>query len=173
MAPDKVKDDVVVTLQYTLRLDDGTLVEESEPDDPLVYLHGHENIIPGLEKELAGLRVGDRKSVVVDPEEGYGDYDPEDIGRISKDGLPDEFEPEVGMLVPIIDEEGNEAEVLIIEITDEDLIVDFNHPMAGERLHFDVEITELREATPEELDHGHAHFDDDPMHSPNGHEGDD
>jgi FKBP-type peptidyl-prolyl cis-trans isomerase SlyD len=174
MPPEKIQENAVVTLQYKLRLDDGTLVEESEPDDPLVYLHGHENIIPGLEKELAGMRVGDRKTIVVDPEEGYGDYDPEDIGRISKEGLPDEFDPEVGMLVPIIDEEGNEAEVLIIEITDEDLIVDFNHPMAGERLHFEVEITGIREAEEEELEHGHVHMDDDDdFHSENGHHGDD
>jgi FKBP-type peptidyl-prolyl cis-trans isomerase SlyD len=161
MAPDKVQDNAVVTLQYKLRLDDGTLVEESEPDDPLVYLHGHENIIPGLEKALTGMRVGEHKSVEVDPEEGYGDYDPADVGRITRAGLPEEFQPEVGMLIPIIDEDGNEAEVLIIEMDDVDITVDFNHPMAGERLHFEVEVTDIREPTPEELDHGHVHLDDD------------
>src|SRR5688572_9072940 len=124
MAPDKVQDDAVVTLQYKLRLDDGTLVEESEPDDPLVYLHGHENIIPGLENALTGLKIGDKKSVVVDPEDGYGEYDPADVGRINRVGLPDDFQPEVGMLIPIIDEDGNEAEVLIIELDDDDITVD-------------------------------------------------
>jgi FKBP-type peptidyl-prolyl cis-trans isomerase SlyD len=161
MTPEKVQDDAVVTLQYKLRLDDGTLVEESEPDDPLVYLHGHENIIPGLENALTGMKIGDRKSVDVDPEDGYGDYDPADVGRINRVGLPEEFQPEVGMLIPILDEDGNEAEVLIIEMDDDDITVDFNHPMAGERLHFEVEVTGLREPTPEELDHGHVHMDDD------------
>jgi FKBP-type peptidyl-prolyl cis-trans isomerase SlyD len=167
MAPDTVKDDVVVTLQYKLRLDDGTLVEESELDDPLMYLHGHENIIPGLEDALTGMHVGEKKSVVVEPEDGYGEYDPQDIGRLSREGMPDDFDPEVGMLIPIIDEEGNEAEVLIVEMDDEDITVDFNHPMAGERLHFEVEITDLREPTPDELAHGHVHDDSD--HSGNGH----
>jgi FKBP-type peptidyl-prolyl cis-trans isomerase SlyD len=171
MAPERVQDDVVVTLQYKLRLDDGTLVEESEPDDPLVYLHGHDNIIPGLEKALDGMKVGETKTVVVEPEEGYGDYDPDDIGRISREGLPDDFAPEVGMLIPIIDEEGSEAEVLIVEMDEEDIVVDFNHPMAGERLHFEVEITDLREATAEELDHGHAHVGDDFEHNGDGHRG--
>lgn len=169
MAPERVQENVVVTLQYKLRLDDGTLVEESEPDDPLIYLHGHDNIIPGLEKALDGMKVGEKKTVVVEPEEGYGDYDPEDIGRISREGLPDDFAPEVGMLIPIIDEEGNEAEVLIVEMDDEDITVDFNHPMAGERLHFEIEITDLREATEEELDHGHAHVGDDFGHNGDGH----
>ena len=75
MAPDKIEKDVVVSLQYKLSLDDGTTVEFSEEADPLVYLHGHDQIIPGLESGLAGLKVGDKKQITVEPADGYGDYD--------------------------------------------------------------------------------------------------
>ncbi len=159
MGPDRVAKDVVVELQYKLRLDDGTLVEESTPDDPLVYLHGHENIIPGLERQLEGMRIGEKKKVVVEPEEAYGEYDENDIGRINMSEIPDDFEPEIGMLLPVIDDEGNEDEVEVVDIEDGALIVDFNHPLAGERLEFEVEITGLRIADSEELDHGHVHED--------------
>lgn len=159
MAPDKIAKGVVVELQYKLRLDDGTLVEESTSDDPLVYLHGHDNIIPGLERQLEGMRVGEKKTVIVQPEEAYGEYNEDDIGRISLDEIPTNFEPEIGMLLPVIDDEGNEDEVEIVEIEDDAIIVDFNHPLAGERLEFEVEVTGLRAADAEELDHGHVHED--------------
>lgn len=159
MALDKIAKDVVVELQYKLRLDDGTLVEESTPDDPLVYLHGHDNIIPGLERQLEGMRVGEKKTITVEPEEAYGEYNEDDIGRISLDEIPADFEPEIGMLLPVIDDEGNEDEVEIVEMEDDAIIVDFNHPLAGERLAFEVEVTGLRAADAEELDHGHVHED--------------
>jgi FKBP-type peptidyl-prolyl cis-trans isomerase SlyD len=159
MAPDKIAKDVVVELQYKLRLDDGTLVEESTLDDPLVYLHGHDNIIPGLERQLEGMRAGEKKTVTVEPEEAYGEYNEDDIGRISLNEIPADFEPEIGMLLPVIDDEGNEDEVEIVEIEDDAIIVDFNHPLAGEQLEFEVEITGLRAADSEELDHGHVHED--------------
>ncbi len=157
MAPETVAKDVVVSLQYKLRLDDGTLVEESSEHDPLVYLHGHKNIVPGLERALEGMRVGERKTVVVEPQDAYGEYDPDDVGRLSRDQLPAGFVPEVGMFLPVVDETGRESEVEIVSIEEDALILDFNHPMAGERLQFEVEITGLRAANPEELDHGHAH----------------
>ncbi len=157
MTPDQVAKDVVVSLQYKLWLDDGTLAEESETDDPLVYLHGHDNIIPGLERELAGLRVGDSKTVVVEPEDGYGEYDPDNTDEISRSDLPGDFEPEIGTLLSIEDGQGNEFVAEIAEISDDTILLDFNHPMAGETLRFDVTISALRPATPEELAHGHAH----------------
>jgi len=157
MAADKVAKDVVVTLQYKLMLDDGELVEESEQDDPLMYLHGHQNIIPGLEEALEGMTVGEKKTVIVEPEDGYGEYDPEDMGRIDRSELPPDFEPEAGMVIEVTDDDGDEAEAVIVEVDDEGILLDFNDPMAGERLHFEVEITGLRAATSEELDHGHVH----------------
>jgi FKBP-type peptidyl-prolyl cis-trans isomerase SlyD len=157
MAADKVAKDLVVTLQYKLSLDDGELVEESEQDDPLMYLHGHQNIIPGLEEALEGMSVGDKKTVIVEPEDGYGEYDPDDTGRIELSELPADFDPEPGMIIEVTDDEGMEAEAIILEVDDDGILLDFNHPMAGEVLHFEVEITGLRAPTAEELDHGHVH----------------
>ncbi len=160
MAAEKVEQDVVVTLQYKLSLDDGELVEESEQDDPLMYLHGHQNIIPGLEEALEGMSIGEKKNIIVEPEDGYGEYDAEDMGRIERDDLPAEFDPEPGMVIEVTDDDGAEAEAVIVEVDDDGILLDFNHPMAGERLHFEVEITGLRAATAEELDHGHVHDHD-------------
>ena len=160
MPPQEIAKNVVVSLHYKLRLDDGSLVEETEADDPLVYLHGHDNIISGLERELEGLRVGDQKKVVVEPDDGYGEYDPDDVEEINLTDLPPDLALEVGMLLAVEDEAGNEMVAEVAEIGDETVTLDFNHPMAGEMLEFEVTITDLRDATEEELAHGHVHSDD-------------
>lgn len=159
MTPDKVENNVVVTLQYKLSLDDGTTVEFSEEADPLVYLHGHDQIIPGLERGLVGLKVGDKKQITVEPADGYGDYDEDDFDEVPLSEMPEGFQPEVGMLLEVHDEEGDEELAMISEIADDHLVLDYNHPMAGKRLHFDVTVTALRAASPEEVEHGHAHDD--------------
>ncbi len=161
MTPERVAQDVVVSLQYRLSLDDGSLVEESETGDPLVYLHGHDNIIAGLERELEGMAVGDQKSIVVEPEDGYGEYDEDDMEQVSNTDMPPGFEPEVGMLLEVHDEEEDEDYVAIIrEVNDDGMLLDFNHPLAGERLHFEVTVLALRAASDDEIDHGHAHAGD-------------
>jgi FKBP-type peptidyl-prolyl cis-trans isomerase SlyD len=156
MSADKVTKDVVVTFNYRLTLDDGSVVEESD-GDPLVYLHGHQNIIPGLERELEGLKVGEKKTVVVEPAEAYGEYDAEDVEEIARSVLPADVKPEVGLELALRDQEGNQLIAWISEFDDETIQLDFNHPMAGERLHFDVTISDLREANQEEIAHGHVH----------------
>jgi FKBP-type peptidyl-prolyl cis-trans isomerase SlyD len=159
--PDKIADDVVVSVQYKLWLDDEEeLIEESEAGDPLMYLHGHKNIIPGLETALAGRTVGEKLTVVVEPDEAYGEYDEEDVDEIPLDGLPPDLEPELGMLLEVVDDDDNVFVAEIVELTDEAAILDFNHPLAGERLRFEVEITALRDPTSEELEHGHVHDGD-------------
>ncbi|GAB4481724.1 MAG: peptidylprolyl isomerase [Anaerolineae bacterium] len=156
--PDKVTQNAVVSLQYRLYLDeDGSLVEESQPGDDLVYLHGHNNIISGLENALTGMTVGERKTVIVEPEDAYGEYDPDDTLEIDRSELPGDFEPEVGMVLEIEEDSGHVTEAEVVAIDDETITLDFNHPLAGERLRFEVTITSLRDATPEELRHGHAH----------------
>jgi len=160
MTPDKIGKDVVVTLEYKLSLDDGTMIEFSEENDPLVYLHGHEQIIPGLENALAGLKVGDKKAVTVEPEEGYGEYDEEDFDEVPLAEMPPGFEPEVGMLLEVHGEDGDDDLATITEITDDHLVLDYNHPMAGKRLHFDITVVSLRAASKDEVEHGHAHGDD-------------
>lgn len=159
--PDKIANDVVVSLKYKLWLDENDeLIEESEAGDPLMYLHGHDNIIPGLEAALDGRTLGETLTVIVEPEEGYGEYDEDDVDEIPLADLPTELEPELGMVLEVVDDDDNVFVAEIVEITDEVAVLDFNHPLAGERLRFEVEVIDLRDPTPEELDHGHVHEGD-------------
>jgi FKBP-type peptidyl-prolyl cis-trans isomerase SlyD len=156
--PNVVQDGAVVSLSYTLKLANGEVVDFTEADDPLEYLHGADNIIPGLEKELTGLTVGDHKQVEVSAEEGYGEYDPEDVEVIERTKLPKNLPPlQLGMVLAIGDEDGNFSEAFVREISASKITLDFNHPLAGQKLFFDVKVLEIREATQEELEHGHPH----------------
>jgi FKBP-type peptidyl-prolyl cis-trans isomerase SlyD len=159
MSPDKVMDDVVVAIHYKLWVD-GEMVEESEDGEPLVYLHGHENIIPGLESELAGLTVGETKTVEVEPSDAYGEYDESEVDVVSRSELPPDFEPQKGMLLTVTDTSGEEFMAHITDMDGDNVTLDFNHPMAGKALKFEVTIKELREPSAEELDHGHVHAGD-------------
>lgn len=152
-----VDNDVVVSLDYTLTLDDGTEIDTSRGREPLAYLHGHGQLIPGLERELYGMGVGDTKKVSVSPAEGYGDVDPDAIQVLSHDVFPDDLALEPGMRLQMATPEGHPLEAEVKEVRDDGVVLDFNHPLAGETLNFDVSIADLRPATSEELEHGHAH----------------
>jgi FKBP-type peptidyl-prolyl cis-trans isomerase SlyD len=148
----------VVGIDYVLRLDDGSLVDESTAGDPLLYLHGHQNIIAGLERELTGMKVGDKKLVSVAPADGYGEYDDDNVEAYPRDMFPDDMEIAEGMAMQLRDpESGQEFEAIVTDVNDELVNLDFNHPLAGEILHFDVVIASVRPASAEELAHGHAH----------------
>jgi FKBP-type peptidyl-prolyl cis-trans isomerase SlyD len=152
-----VQDGKVVSLAYTLRLANGEVIDFSETDDPLEYLHGSENIVPGLERELTGLQVGDTKDVEVAPADGYGAYDPEDVEVLERGVLPKNLPLKLGMVLGITDDEGNLSEAVVREISAKDVTLDFNHPLAGQKLFFSVEVLDVRNATEEELAHGHPH----------------
>ncbi|HEX4935902.1 MAG TPA: peptidylprolyl isomerase [Gemmatimonadaceae bacterium] len=153
----KIAKDTVATLEYRLTLDDGEEVDASTPEDPLVYLHGYEEIVPGLERALEGKTAGERIQVTVKPEDAYGPYDPNGAEEVPRDQLPADLELEVGGIITATDDDGDEVEFMIKEVRDGSVVVDFNHPMAGKTLHFDVTIREVRAATEEEKEHGHAH----------------
>lgn len=154
----KIKDGVVVSLDYTLRLDDGEIVDSSEAAGPLEYLHGYGQIIPGLEKALVGLIVGDSKKVVVPAAEAYGEVDMEAFEIVSRSMFPDDMELEEGLVLSLRDMETDEPfDATIAEIRETEVMLDFNHPLAGETLYFEVSIPALRNATADELAHGHAH----------------
>jgi FKBP-type peptidyl-prolyl cis-trans isomerase SlyD len=153
----KITKDSVVTIDYRLHLGDGELVDESEPGEPLVYLHGYEETVPGLEKALEGKGAGDVLQVMVSPDEGYGEHDPEKIEEVPRSEFPDELELKVGSILTATDPDGDEMDFLVKEMRDDTVLVDFNHPLAGKTLHFDVTVREVRAATPEELEHGHVH----------------
>ena len=157
----KVKDGVVVSLDYTLRLDDGEIIDSSEEGEPLEYLHGYGQIIPGLEKALVGLTVGDSKNVVVPAAEAYGEVDMEAFEIVPRSMFPDDLELEEGLALSLRDAETNEPfDASVAEVRENEVMLDFNHPLAGETLHFEVRIPALRPATEEELSHGHAHGPD-------------
>lgn len=157
--PNKIIDDIVVTMDYTLTVD-GEVVDSTEGEEPLQFLQGHQNIISGLEKALAGMKVGDKKQVVVNSADAYGDIDPENIIEIPRDEFPAEIPLETGVELEVKNEEGEVLSATITNISNDLVTLDFNHPLAGKRLTFDVSIVELRAATEEELEHGHVHFDD-------------
>ncbi len=151
-----ITSDTVVTLDYRLTDDEGEELDSSEEGDPLVYLHGHHDIIPGLEAALEGHRAGDQLQVTVSPEEGYGEWD-EDLVEVAGKGDFDEpGDLELGAQFEIDTEEGPRI-ATVIDIEGDEITVDLNHPLAGMTLHFAVSVLGVRDATPEELAHGHAH----------------
>ena len=154
--PQTVADDLVVSLAYTLAVD-GEVLDQADDKDALEFLQGHHNIISGLESELAGMKVGEKKTVKVSPADGYGVRDEEAVDDIPLDEFPEGVKPEVGMELEVKDEEGNEMTGVVLAINADTAKMDFNHPLAGKELNFDVKIVALRPATGEELAHGHVH----------------
>ena len=149
----------VVTLAYVLRDEDGEQIDSSEDDGPMAYLHGAENMVPGLEKALEGKRVGDHLRVVVPPEDAYGERDEEGVQVFPRSAFPEELE--VGMQLVMEDEDGDPIPLWVAEVEGDEVTVDFNHPLAGATLDFDVEVLSVRVATEAEREHGHPHEDDD------------
>jgi FKBP-type peptidyl-prolyl cis-trans isomerase SlyD len=152
-----IEDKKVVGMEYTLTLDDGEIADSSDGKEPLFFLHGFGNIIPGLEKALEGLKVGDEKEVKVPPKEAYGEFNEAAFQEIPRDAIPSDVPLEEGIMLELIDENGYFLPAIIAEVQDEIIVVDMNHPLAGQTLNFKVKIVEIREATEEELEHGHVH----------------
>ncbi len=146
----------VVSIHYTLSNDAGETLDASAEGSPLVYLHGAHNIIPGLERELVGKRVGDALTVKVQPEDGYGTKQDELIQQVPRNAFPDSDSLQVGMRFTAESDQGH-ISVVITELTDTTATVDGNHPLAGVVLNFDVNIADIREASAEEIAHGHVH----------------
>jgi len=149
----------VVTLHYTLTDDEGTVLDKSN-DGSFLYLHGASNIIPGLENVLTGKHSGDELNVTVAPEEGYGERDDARREEVSRDMFPSDSEIKPGVQFHAEGPEGQMITVTVIDVSDDTVTIDGNHPLAGVQLNFDVKIIDIREATAEELEHGHAHGPD-------------
>lgn len=147
----EVSDGMVVSLDYTLRLDNDEVVDTSEGRPPLEYVQGQQQIVPGLEQALYGMQVGEEKQVVVEPAEGYGERDPEANQVVPRDAFQEDAELERGMPIRVSDGGGRTATAFVAEVNPETVKLDFNHPLAGETLHFDVEIAGLREASSADL----------------------
>lgn len=149
----------VVTLHYTLTGDDGKVIDSSSDGEPLVYLHGAKNIIPGLENELTGKTSGASLKVSVSPKEGYGEYRPDAVQTVPRSAFEGIDEIETGMQFQTQGPHGIEV-IVVTAINGDDITIDANHPLAGKTLHFDVRVEAVRDATKEELAHGHAHHGD-------------
>ena len=151
-----IKENKVVTLSYTLRDDRGEIIDESSESNPLLYLHGARNIVPGLEEQLEGVSQGETIKATVPPEKAYGPR----VGQshdVPRDLFPDDAELRAGMQVIAHDNQGRQIPFFITGFTEETVTVDPNHPLAGETLHFEVTVVDLRDATDEEIAHGHPH----------------
>lgn len=153
----QIQDDCVVSIHYTLTNGEGDELDSSVGQDPLVYLHGAGNIIPGLEVALVGGSAGDRLDVTVQPEDGYGEVDPDPIRRVPRDAFEGIERVEPGMQFQTQGPNGQVMRVTVRETDDSGVLIDANHPLAGQTLYFSVSIEGVRSATEEELAHGHAH----------------
>lgn len=156
MAVDTIRDGVVVSMAYVLTVD-GEEVSRAGADDPLEYLHGAENVVPGLEAALEGKHAGEKLHVTVPPEDAYGEYDEDDVDEFDLDEIPGAENLEPGMVVEVEDEDGYIYVGTVQEVSEDTVLVDFNPPLAGKTLTFDVEVLSLREANEDELEHGHPH----------------
>jgi FKBP-type peptidyl-prolyl cis-trans isomerase SlyD len=154
--------DKVAIINYTLKDKDSNVMDESN-DGTFTYLHGAKNLIPALEDALEGKEAGEKVNAVVEPEKAYGLRDETKIQRVPRKMFPPEQELQVGMPFSSATPDGTAVNVVITAIEELEVVIDGNHPLAGVELHFDIELIEVRDATTEELEHGH-------VHGPGGHQ---
>ena len=152
-----ITQDKIAQLDYKLTVD-GEVIDQSEAGEPLTYLHGHSNIIPGLEKALEGKAAGDSLQVTVQPEDGYGERDEDNVEELDRTDFEDDVE--IGATYYAQSEDGSVIPFTVMAVNGDTVQVDFNPPLAGMTLNFDVKVLDVRDATAEELDHGHAHTPD-------------
>lgn len=155
----QIQDQAVVGIHYTLKNDAGETIDSSDGGESLLYLHGSGGIIDGLESALAGKVVGDAIDVVVEPEDGYGGHREELVQEVPRSAFGGVDDIQIGMMFQAQTDSGM-VPIQVVGVSDDSVTVDGNHALAGERLHFSVSVEEVREATQQEIDHGHAHGGD-------------
>lgn len=154
--PQYIAENMVVSLAYTLTVD-GEEISRATQEEPMEYLHGYQEIVPGLEVALAGKKVGDRFSITLAPSDAYGDYDEENFEEIERSDIEDSDDLEIGMVLEVEDEDGFTYMAHVAEISGNTVTLDFNPPLAGKTLVYAVEVLDVRLADEEEIEHGHAH----------------
>lgn len=153
----------VVTLTYKLHtVENGekTFVEEADKNSPLDFLYGVGMMLPKFEEKISGLKAGDTIDFLLEAADAYGEIDEQAIAQLPVDMFGETGLPPVGEILPLQDNHGNQFRARVTEVSPEAVVVDLNHPMAGQHLHFDIEILTVRPATEEELSHGHSHGPD-------------
>ncbi len=159
-----IADNKVVLIHYTLKDDSGEELDSSQSGDPLVYLHGAGNIVPGLEQALTGQAEGAHLEVVVEAKDGYGEKLGPGPQAVPRADFPADIEISAGMAFMAEGEGGEPLTIWVVDVHDGQVLIDANHPLSGVTLHFDIDVVTVRDATEEELSHGHPHGPD--GHSP-------
>jgi FKBP-type peptidyl-prolyl cis-trans isomerase SlyD len=147
----QIQDQALVEIEYTLTLDNGEVVDRTEQGETLPFIFNAGQVVPGLEEALEGKEVGFQTKLTLEPEKAYGDSDPELVTEIPRENFPDELELESGMSFEGTTDEGPVA-FHITELKEDCVVADFNHPLAGERLHFDLRVATVRQATAEDIE---------------------
>ena len=162
----RIEKNKVVVLSYNLSIPDEEgemdLVETVTDAEPMAFIFGHSGLPEGFEEQLSGLSVGDAFDFTIDPEGGYGEFDPEAVVELPKeifqmDDVDQDELLEIGNIIPMTNEEGERLQGQVLEVKDDVVVMNFNHPLAGKSMHFEGTVLLVREATREELDHGHVH----------------
>ncbi|MDA3809324.1 MAG: peptidylprolyl isomerase [Spirochaetaceae bacterium] len=153
----KIQDNLVVTINYKLTDDEGIVLDSSEGDEPMAYIHGTDSLVPGLEKAMYDKSIGDSLKVRVESADGYGEILPDLVQEMDRKDFKDMEPIEVGMEFHSQDENGEILQIEIKKIENDKVTIDANHPFAGMNLNFEIDIVDIREASEEELDHGHVH----------------
>jgi FKBP-type peptidyl-prolyl cis-trans isomerase SlyD len=154
---ESISDGKIVEIHFILTDDNGETLDSSEGQEPLAYLHGAGNIVPGLERQLTGHSMGDKVKAAVPPEEAYGEIMGDGPQEVQRSNFPDDIEVAPGMAFEVAGEDGEPFMLRVVAVDDDKVFVDDNHPLAGMNLNFDIEIVTVRPATQEEIDHGHPH----------------
>jgi len=156
-----INPNAVVGVSYQLKLSNGELADEATSEQPLLFIHGIGQTLPDFDSNLSGLSIGDNFEFTLTAEQGYGEHNPNYVVDLEKQIFEGPDVPEdlltVGNMLPMQDQEGNPLDGKVLEVGDATVKMDFNHPLAGESLNFTGTILSIREATPEELSHGHVH----------------
>ncbi len=147
----------VVTFNYILKDRDGNLLDSTDNGGPFSFITGNMQVLPGLEEALGSMIIGSKKNVKLAASDAYGEYDENAIQKVNRSLFPEEAELEIGMTYFAHSPEGQHLQFVIMKIENEDITVNFNHPLAGKDLEFDVELLDVRDATAEEISHGHVH----------------
>jgi len=155
----QIEDKKIVAINYTLTTDDGEVLDKSD-DGSFAYLHGADNIVIGLENALTGKAVGDKFNVKVSPEEGYGDRNDEMVQVVGREMFETEAELEVGTQFHAEGPDGHPIMITVAAIEGDDITIDGNHPLAGVNLNFDIAVVDIKDASAEEIEHGHVHGPD-------------
>jgi FKBP-type peptidyl-prolyl cis-trans isomerase SlyD len=147
----------VVTINYTLKGENGEMLDSTEKGGPFSFVTGNLQVLPGLEDALSSMIIGSKKNIKLAAADAYGEYDEGAVQKVKRNLFPEEAELEIGISYFAKSPEGQHLQFIITEIENDVITANFNHPLAGKKLEFDVELIDVRDATPEEISHGHVH----------------